>query len=100
MAKTAVKTKSTAKVTTRSVVEAYGDQRFFVINGQILSRLDELSAALRSMDQDTYMYHVNGDKNDFSQWVSDVLLNKALATKLAKAKNKADMATIIAKNSK
>ena len=93
MAKTAVKTKNNGKA-----VEAYGDQRFFVINGHILSRLDELSSALKSMDYDTYTYHVNGDKNDFSQWVSDVLLNKALAAKLAKAKNKDEMANLIEKN--
>lgn len=97
MAKTAVKTKNNAKAV---VTEAYGDQRFFVINGQVLSRLNELSAALKSMDYDTYTYHVNGDKNDFSQWVSDVLLNKALATKIAKAKNKDDMAALIDKNAK
>lgn len=96
MAKTAVKAKSSAKAS----IEAYGDQRFFVIDGQICSRLDDLSAALKNMAQDTYSYHVNGDKNDFSQWVSDVMLNKSLAGKLAKAKDKNDMAALIEKNNK
>lgn len=99
MANTAVKTKSASKAVNKGVVEAYGDQRFFVINGQVCSRLSELSVALKSMDSETYTYHVNGNKNDFSGWVSDVLLNKPLATKLAKAKSKSDMATIIEKNS-
>jgi hypothetical protein len=96
MAKTAIKTKNTNKSV---ATEAYGDQRFFVINGQIISRLNELSAALKSMDYDTYSYHVNNGKNDFSLWVSDVMLDKALATKLNKAKNKDDMAALIEKNS-
>ena len=104
MAKTTVKIKSAPKAKAKVVVapelEVYGDQRFFVINGNILSRLTELPAALKAMDTDTYAYHVNSDKNDFSQWVSDVLGNKALATKLKKAKNKDDMATLIEKNSK
>jgi hypothetical protein len=98
MANTTVKTKSNGRVVTKGVEEAYGDQRFFVINGQVCSRLNELSAALKSMDSDTYNYHVNGDKNDFSEWVSAVMLNKPLAAKIAKAKSKNEMATIIEKN--
>lgn len=101
MAKTIVKTKSAPKAKAAvQELEVYGDQRFFVINGYTLSRLSELPAALKAMDADTYAYHVNSDKNDFSLWVSDVLLNKALATKLKKAKNKDDMAALIEKNSK
>ena len=102
MAKTVVKVKSApkaAKVTVKAkaITEAYGDQRFFVINGQILSRISELTVALQNMDADTYAYHVTSDKNDFSQWVSEVLGEKALATKLKGAKSKSAMLNVLAK---
>jgi hypothetical protein len=54
MAKTIVKTKSAPKAkAAKQELEVYGDQRFFVINGHILSRLSELPTALIAMDTDT-----------------------------------------------
>jgi hypothetical protein len=75
--------------------EVYGDQRFFLSNGQVISRLNDLCEALKSMDDNTYNYHVNGDRNDFASWISDVFLNKPLASRISKSKNRYSMASTI-----
>lgn len=90
--------KSTTKVITRAPkteTEVYGDQRFYVCNGQYLSKLSDLSGSLRSMDDGTYTYHVNNGRNDFSNWISDVFLNKPLSQKISKAKTRSAAADLI-----
>ena len=64
------------------------DKKFWVNNGTVLKNLDELLDALNSMSNDTFQYHANSEKNDFSRWIGDVIGDKKLAEDLAKSKNK------------
>jgi hypothetical protein len=78
-------------------VEAYGDKRFFVSDGQILSKISDIPAALNTMSDDTFSYHVNGERNDFANWISSVFLNGDLSKKIVKSKDRKAMASALSK---
>jgi len=61
------------------------DKVFWCHDGRVMKNLDELAAALREMSEETFRYHVTGDKNDFSNWVRDVIGDVTLAKDLQKA---------------
>lgn len=58
---------------------------FYVSNGKILNNIKELYHEINQMPDDVFFHHVNADKNDFSNWVREVMGEKALAAKMAKA---------------
>ena len=61
------------------------DNVFWCYGGRVVKNLEELSAALREMSEETFRYHVSGGKNDFSNWVRDVIGDRTLANQLKKA---------------
>ncbi|RLE38471.1 hypothetical protein DRJ17_03850 [Candidatus Woesearchaeota archaeon] len=67
----------------RILASTEGDKRFFVSDGQIVSNLYELPIAIRNMSLETFSYHVNANKNDFSNWINDVLGDSKLASDIA-----------------
>lgn len=59
------------------------ENAFYVHNGKILHNLDELSAELITIDKETFKYHVNDEKNDFSNWIRDIFHSPELAWELS-----------------
>lgn len=64
------------------------EQCFWVHDGQILKNVAELSAALKTMSEETFQYHVNAEKNDFANWIGDVFADNDLAGKVRQASSK------------
>jgi hypothetical protein len=62
---------------------------FWCCDGRILKNLRELCDALAVMSDDTFAYHVNAAKNDFYNWVRDVIKDETLAADLLTAANAA-----------
>jgi len=91
----ATKTKITAKPRAvkkagkKTLIVASPEICFWVNSGPILRSLTDLVEALKTMSDEQYSYHVNGDKNDFSKWVEDVIEDKTLAKALMKYKTRA-----------
>lgn len=79
----------TKKKTKKPLVTAQGHLMFWVFEGPVLANVRDLRDALKSMSDKTYVYHVNGDKNDFANWVCDILCDVDLGKKLARAKKRA-----------
>ena len=65
------------------------DRCFWVNNGPVLRNLAQLAKAISSMSNDTFSYHANNNKNDFSSWINDVVGYKKLAGEMASSKNRA-----------
>ncbi len=61
------------------------DKVFWFHDGKVVKNLDELATTLREMTEETFQYHATGDKNDFSNWVRDVVGDVTLANQLQKA---------------
>ena len=66
---------------------------FWLPDGRTLANMSELLEALRTMPDEMYAYHVNHEKNDFTNWVKDIIKDERLANDLRKATSKRQAAT-------
>ena len=70
---------------------------FHVADGTRLENLMQLMEYLEKMNDETYKFHANESKNDFSIWVKDVFENVELAENLKTANTKESAQLIIAR---
>lgn len=68
--------------------DVWNEHAFMTSDGRVLRNLRELGDELKTMQDETYNYHANGEKNDFANWVQDVVKDTALANSLRKAPNR------------
>lgn len=71
------------------------EKSFWVSNGWVIRNLQEMPAALENMSDDTFVYHANNEKNDFSTWIREVVGDKKLAANLAKVKSRKSALTSV-----
>jgi hypothetical protein len=71
------------------------EEYFYLHNGVVIKNLHELIDALEVMDEETFKHHVNDNRNDFSNWVKEVIKDINIAEKLNKAKTKNEMIKIL-----
>ena len=62
---------------------------FLCQDGRVLRDMNELAEALSAMTDETFAYHSNVEKKDFSNWVRDIIGDEKLAKDLEKATNRA-----------
>ncbi len=55
----------------RLLVDVPAECVFWCHDGQALRNMTELQKALQSMADDTFVYHANERRNDFSAWARD-----------------------------
>ncbi len=60
---------------------------FWFTNGTIARNIYEFLSALQSCDKGVFEYHVNDEKNDFYNWILDVLGDEILAKRVKKEKD-------------
>ncbi len=65
-------------------------------DGRIFRDMRELAEALATMTDETFAYHSNAEKKDFSNWVIDIMGDKKLAQDLGKNANRAQAAKLVA----
>lgn len=74
------------KTTKPKLINAENELCFWINNGPILKNLKDLKNALKEISEETFKCHVDKGKNDFADWVKNVLGDKILANKLARIK--------------
>ncbi len=74
------------------VADVSCEKTFWNHDGREFKNLQELALGLISMDNETYMYHVNNNKNDFSHWVKEVIGDHEMARELEQAVSRTDAA--------
>ena len=67
------------------------EEYFRLSNGRILKNLYELMNALKSMDEDIFISHVNESKNDFGNWVKYVFRDEELSKSIFDSKTREDV---------
>ena len=72
----------------RILADASPEQCFWVNNGPVIKNLSEMADSLACMNDDIFKHHVNKEKNDFGNWVRDVLKDAELADEIAGIKSK------------
>ncbi len=55
---------------------------FWSHDGQSFKNLEQLALGLYNMSDETYLFHIREDRNDFSQWLSEVVGDLELARDL------------------
>ena len=80
--------KKGVKKTKKKLKDAPDNKKFWVCDGRVLKNIAELEQALRNMSDSTYLYHVNGKKNDFYNWVKYVFRDNKLASEIKKSRNR------------
>ena len=71
------------------------EQTFWLLGGKPIRNIAELGRELKRMTQETFAFHVNDEKNDFSIWVEESAKDNALATLMRTTKDKQRMAAIV-----
>jgi len=61
---------------------------FWLCTNKKLFSLKELAVALKDINDDVFRYHVNRDKNDFENWIRDIIQDKELAREISRIKTK------------
>ncbi len=72
------------------------EKLFWCNDGRIFKNMRELNDGLASMTEATFSYHVNKEKNDFANWVRDVIKDGELAKNISKATNRVQAARVVA----
>ena len=93
MAKKGLKAKEDAQKFLADVPEEYV---FWCCDGQIIRNMKQLAEALLGMTDETFRYHSNNNKKDFSRWVSDVIGDEKLADHLVDASDRTVAAGYVA----
>jgi hypothetical protein len=84
-----VETKVNAKAKAGKILAKAPETKVFWCNdGQIFRDLDELAEGLNRMSDETFTYHCNDSKNDFSIWVLEVIGDDELAGNLRASRNR------------
>jgi hypothetical protein len=72
----------------RALSDVPMENHFWVCDGSVIKNLNELLRSIRKMKKGVYRYHANKEKNDFSNWVRNVMGDVKLAGDLSKAESK------------
>jgi hypothetical protein len=64
-------------------------------DGRVLKNMKELEEALATMADETFAYHSNSEKKDFSNWVRDIIGDEKLAKDLENALDRNQAARIV-----
>jgi hypothetical protein len=78
------KIKVTKQEAGRLLASVPEEQAFWSSDGKVFRNLEDLNTGLNEMSDETYAYHFNAEKQDFSNWLKDVVQDEKLASELAK----------------
>lgn len=70
----------------RKLIQAPDGQEFWVHNGPALRNLHDLRDIMNTISHDQFNYHVAPGKNDFANWVRDILQDQGCARELMRCK--------------
>ena len=85
------------KVSTKILGEAPKESEFYVSDGSRLKNVFELVDALEDMHDKVFKEHVNGTKNDFSNWIKDVFDEEHMAKEISKLNSRMDTHRLLLK---
>ncbi len=67
------------------------EHHFILRDGRRIKNLEELTHFLKFMDESTFKHHVTNDKNDFADWIKNIVEDNELANNIKGSKSKEHM---------
>lgn len=64
------------------------EEYFYSNDGRVFSSIDDLFRGLKEMNEETFFYHLNKEKNDFYNWILYVFKESELANSIIRVKTK------------
>jgi hypothetical protein len=95
-AKAATASRAGAKKAEKRLEKVPVEYVFYCCDGSVYRDLAELAAGLAAMSDATFAYHSNREKQDFCNWVRNVIEDIELAEDLALAASRAQAAECVA----
>ena len=80
----------------RRLGDVLDEKRFWCQDGKVIKNIKELQEALNGMSDETFHYHAGEWRNDFSNWVRDVVGDNKLANDLSRAKSRIQAGKVVA----
>ncbi len=80
----------------RRLANVPDEHAFRCCDGSVFRSLQELQGGLSGMSDESYAFHAGKDRNDFSNWVRDVIEDQKLARDLLRAQSRAQAADNVA----
>lgn len=71
---------------------------FVLCTGGVIKSIKELALALDYLSDEEFRHHVNNERNDFSNWIRDVLKEDELAKQISAVQDKKYIQLIILKH--
>jgi hypothetical protein len=84
-AKSQSKATDTKAQLTNLLAKSPAEQVFLCHDGRVFADMQELGEGLAAMSNEIFTYHSNPEKNDFSNWLRDVIKDEKLANDLTTA---------------
>lgn len=85
-------TAAKAKAFLENVPEKYA---FYLRDGRKLLNLRQLAAALADMEYYVWQHHVGAGRNDFHNWIRDIVLDLELAQRILTARSSSEAEAIV-----
>ncbi|MFA5056207.1 MAG: hypothetical protein WC562_08610 [Dehalococcoidia bacterium] len=76
------KIKVTKQEAEKLLADCTEDYAFWCSDGRIFRSMRDLADGLANMSDETFVYHANEEKHDFSNWLRDVIDDEKLAKEL------------------
>ena len=93
--KSPIKTRINQSQAKKYLAQVPPENAFWCNNGTVLKNLKELKDALAGMSDQTFAYHSNAIKKDFSNWIRGVVGDEKLAQTLETAPDREQAAKIV-----
>jgi len=90
-AKKSTASKKSAVVKSNRLVSAKPEHYFILVTGVPLKSLKELVNSFETMNDWVFNHHVNESRNDFSNWIKDILKLEDLSTEIKEIRNIREM---------
>lgn len=95
MAKKVKPQEKVKKPVKKPLVKAPVEYAFWCHDGSIFADLYELAEGLKIMSDETFTYHSNLEKHDFSNWIRDIIGDEQLADDLAMVSSRSEAVSCV-----
>ena len=70
-------------------------KEFLVKDGRVVRNLKELAQVIKEIPLEIFLHHVNEEKNDFADWIKQVIGDFVLANRIKRFRSRSSISRLI-----